>query len=445
MDQTKQGHSHPDFGVLGGQDAYLPQMLDLDELELTPNEPFFDSQMYEELIRENVLPYVSDQISDHACAPAIVLQAADLPFGYVSEISPPTSVQGPEHSIPLVQATEQYSWLSPTPSMTSCTTARSVMDAQHGDVEMFANMEFSSMDDSVFEPLSYTMEDIKPTLVLDTTYLGVSRSRSVKRASVEVDRPECLEPPSLSRKRSRSVEGGYPCSLPTCSRVFNRACDEHKHFKNKHWSASDKPYGCPHSPCRKRFAYPKDVKRHVRQMHTNVIVSPVTPVTPQSAVEKMSEQNDQQVYHFGQASQFAQQSRPQPPKPRRRTLSTSLKTVVSMLSSLKLWQNPVEEEEEEQTNVEKFILVTQDHHSYHKVYLAGVDSAERLLEEIAAVFGNSLHHPHGALVRYCLGKGRLGKNLAGKQLMAAVSKATSVGKNLELFFSPIHQVGGSGR
>ncbi|KJY00747.1 hypothetical protein TI39_contig314g00008 [Zymoseptoria brevis] len=438
MDQTKPGHSHSDFGVLGGQDAYLPQMLDLDELELTPKEPFFDSQMYEELIRANVLPFVSDQISDHGCAPAIVLQAADLPFGYAPDLNPPTSVQGPEYLFPLVQATEPYSWLSPTPSMTSGTTARSMMDAQHGDFEMFANMEFSSMDDPVFEPLSHTMEDIKPTMVLDTTYLGVSRSRSVKRGPVEIDRTECLEPPLLTRKRSRSVEGGYPCSLPTCGRVFNRACDEHKHFKNKHSSTNDKPYGCPHSPCRKRFAYPKDVKRHVRQMHTNVLVSPVTPVTPHSAVEEMQEWNDQQVYHFRQASQFAQQSRPQPPKPRRRSLSTSLKTVVSMLSSLKLWQNPIEEGE--QIDAEKFILVTQDHHSYHKVYLAGVDTAERLLEEIAAVFGNSLDHPHGALVRHCLGKGRLGKNLAGKQLMAAVSKATSVGKNLELFFSPIQQV-----
>lgn len=213
----------------------------------------------------------------------------------------------------------------------------------------------------------------------------------IKRPSMELGVEEAAEEEGRP-KRARSVKNGYKCEHFTCERLFNRACDERKHYKNVH---GDKAHGCEH--CHSRFPYPKDVRRHMKQVHH--IGSP--------AVE------DEKV------------------KPPRRF--SSLKSVVSMLANLQLWskEDPAEEED-----VENFILVTQDHRTFRKVYLEGLESSETLMAAIGSAFGMHMAHVDDALLRRCASGGRLGKRIVGPQLMAAVGKAVAAGKTLELFFTP---------
>jgi hypothetical protein len=393
-----------------------------------------ESQFVDDLVRDYVWPYSDPAVQVHHfdIAPAIVIEPEQVDQGVADHVcySRSTSpANGPEHVYPFFATGSDRPQPSATPSMTSCATSGSTLDFPQGDTEHFPEVDASIMNDSIFAPLSDTTDAVKPALQLDTRFLGVTRSGSTssKRPSIDLERSESFEAHS-PMKRSKAVPGGFPCQSPSCPKIYNRACDERKHFKNKHTTPEGKAHKCPN--CTKRFQYPKDVKRHIRQMHANSLLSPIDPVTPHTAIEGIDPHDH--IYHFPAFPP----SRPPTFRPRR--LSTSLKSVVSMLSSLKLWQSssstsPIAE------NSENYILVTQDQISYRKVYLSGIESAEQLVHKIAAVFGDRLIHPNGALIRHCLGQGRLGKRLVGEGLMSAVWKAAEVGRSLEVWFAPAGQ------
>ncbi|CZT17874.1 uncharacterized protein RCC_03710 [Ramularia collo-cygni] len=263
-----------------------------------------------------------------------------------------------------------------TPSLSSGTTYGTTQQGYGNSVAPFSEQDLSW----IAFPQS-TSANISSTLDPNAQYRASTGS---KRPSIDLG-DEDGRP-----KRARSIKNGYECEHPTCNKRYNRACDATKHFKNVH---ANKAHKC--EICGSRHPYPKDVRRHMKQVHD--INSP--------AVD-----GEQQV------------------KPQRRF--TSLKSVASMLAKLHIWHtDPVEEEKPED-----FILVTQDHRDYRKIYLDGVESSEAMMQKIGDAFG--MHHTDDALLRRYVSGGRLGKCLGGAQLMSAVENAVAARKTLQLFFTP---------
>lgn len=57
----------------------------------------------------------------------------------------------------------------------------------------------------------------------------------------------------------------YSCTWPGCSHKSSLMCEIRKHYRRTHTPNAPRPHGCPH--CDKRFNWPKDVRRHIRQRH----------------------------------------------------------------------------------------------------------------------------------------------------------------------------------
>lgn len=70
-----------------------------------------------------------------------------------------------------------------------------------------------------------------------------------------------LERPRRS-KRAPAIRGGYTCEHDNCTRTFDRACDL-RHHARMHIASCDRPVVCV--VCTKRFLWPKDLSRHMRQ------------------------------------------------------------------------------------------------------------------------------------------------------------------------------------
>lgn len=72
-------------------------------------------------------------------------------------------------------------------------------------------------------------------------------------------------------KRAKQTCNGYPCRSG-CGHVFNRSCDEKKHYERTHApiTLTSHRHRCPECEAVgkvKRFLYPKDVRRHLKQVH----------------------------------------------------------------------------------------------------------------------------------------------------------------------------------
>lgn len=252
----------------------------------------------------------------------------------------------------------------------------STLDVSFGDHSHLRtpSLDSGTTHESTQSFASVALWDQDPSWLASTLH-PTTRGRGPKRPSIDLG--DNLEGRSTS-KRARSVQGGYICS--GCNKSFDRACDERKHFSNVHGA---KRHGC--QLCGSRFTYPKDVTRHLKQVHHT--------------------------------------------SPRR---YTSLKSVVSLLSKLSLWsKDPAAEEKQEE-----YILVTQDHLDYRKIYLKGLETSEALMREIGFAFGMHLGHVDDALLSHGARGGRVGKRIMGPQLMNVVGKAVTAGRTLELFFKP---------
>lgn len=71
-------------------------------------------------------------------------------------------------------------------------------------------------------------------------------------------------PPATShmhQRRNAPRQGGFPCDIPDCPRVYSRHCDLRRH-KKTHLVRSERPHKC--SICDEGFIYPKDRDRHQR-------------------------------------------------------------------------------------------------------------------------------------------------------------------------------------
>lgn len=73
----------------------------------------------------------------------------------------------------------------------------------------------------------------------------------------------------LKTKRSKTIFHGFRCRHG-CGEVFNRTCDENKHYQRTYVPKYSHPYSCPRCQAAgkvRRFLYPKDVRRHLKQVH----------------------------------------------------------------------------------------------------------------------------------------------------------------------------------
>ncbi|PPJ60737.1 hypothetical protein CBER1_02381 [Cercospora berteroae] len=77
-------------------------------------------------------------------------------------------------------------------------------------------------------------------------------------------------------KRLKQQKGGYPCTHLGCADTFDRACDQKKHYQRTHAPKDSHPHSCP--DCQehgivKTFLYPKDLRRHFKQVHSKIITN----------------------------------------------------------------------------------------------------------------------------------------------------------------------------
>ena len=71
---------------------------------------------------------------------------------------------------------------------------------------------------------------------------------------------------TTSRRKKQRLprsQGAYHCTFSGCHKVFNRDCDRRHHERN-HQSKDTLPYACGRPTSDKRFAFPKDLRRHAR-------------------------------------------------------------------------------------------------------------------------------------------------------------------------------------
>ncbi|CAK4031840.1 hypothetical protein CB0940_04326 [Lecanosticta acicola] len=91
----------------------------------------------------------------------------------------------------------------------------------------------------------------------------------------------------VKTKRNKKAIGGFPCQLGDCDKSFDRQCDLEKHQKHKHTAKRYRPYECKKADCFVRFCWPKDVRRHMLQVHKTWL--PATePISPTVASRKAS-------------------------------------------------------------------------------------------------------------------------------------------------------------
>ncbi|KAF2877341.1 hypothetical protein BDV95DRAFT_143226 [Massariosphaeria phaeospora] len=69
------------------------------------------------------------------------------------------------------------------------------------------------------------------------------------------------ESPRLPGRRQPPSPGGFPCTVASCPRTFDRSCDRKRHLKT-HLDRSERPHKC--EVCHEGFLYPKDRNRHQR-------------------------------------------------------------------------------------------------------------------------------------------------------------------------------------
>ncbi|KAM3419788.1 hypothetical protein BST61_g3120 [Cercospora zeina] len=86
-----------------------------------------------------------------------------------------------------------------------------------------------------------------------------------------------------SGKRHKQRKDGYPCDCKQCPEIFDRQCDMNKHYQRTHAPKETLRHSCwicqDHGKI-KRFVYPKDLRRHFRQVHDdNIIAASVSTTT----------------------------------------------------------------------------------------------------------------------------------------------------------------------
>lgn len=119
-----------------------------------------------------------------------------------------------------------------------------------------------------------SQQDLMPSLTVTNLPGGESPTRAqhdlIRSEQERRDHPEPHLPSTKQRiSHQKQVKAGFPC--PGCNEIFDRACDQKKHHQRTHTPITAHSYSCSHcsnhASIEKRFMYPKDLRRHLEQVH----------------------------------------------------------------------------------------------------------------------------------------------------------------------------------
>ncbi|PPJ57163.1 hypothetical protein CBER1_08471 [Cercospora berteroae] len=202
-------------------------------------------------------------------------------------------------------------------------------------------------------------------------------------------------------KRLKQQRGGYPCSR--CNETFDRACDEKKHFRRTHAPKDSNPHSC--SYCQehgvvKTFLYPKDLRRHFKQVHS---------IVPNSVAT------------------------------RRSTASTGSIGTSAVASKLTIWMVAkalvkFKRLRTSQTH-ENVIMVSEDKLSFVEVEVSGAQSAAALSSRILSALGKSAADERSITAQTYsrrLGQITLGRDFDEESLYSFVMSTADVQGSLKL-------------
>ncbi|CAK1363650.1 unnamed protein product [Cercospora beticola] len=209
-------------------------------------------------------------------------------------------------------------------------------------------------------------------------------------------------------KRLKQLKGGYPCTHLGCEDTFDRACDRNKHFERTHKPKDQHPHSCPH--CRitgmvKSFLYPKDLRRHFKQVH-NIDNNSVSPNGKPSNPLPVSETASKPL-----------------------ALRALFKAVMS-LKKLRITANSPQH---------KFIMVSQDQKSFTEVGIFDVFTPVDLVSKILEPLGFDSDFPiqwvQAQTYSRQYGRVKLGQKLDAQSIFDLVMKDADSQGSLKLLVS----------
>ncbi|KAI5366562.1 Putative Zinc finger C2H2-type [Septoria linicola] len=206
-------------------------------------------------------------------------------------------------------------------------------------------------------------------------------------------------------KRHKSLEGGFACE--GCEETFDRACDRSKHFKRTHAGEESRPHRCPECSLMgkvKAFLYPKDVRRHQKQVHKIDTVN-VSPAVPSDTSEPTT-----------------------PTSPNASALWTLTKAVQRFKNLRISSTSPT-------TNArqEKFIMVSTNKHNFVDVDVTGITAPEALTSKILNALNVGATGNHELFAQSYSRRHGLGEKVSRKALLDLVNRLADSESSLKLF------------
>lgn len=259
---------------------------------------------------------------------------------------------------------------------------------------------------------------------------------------------------SKQERFERRDDGFFQCTYPGCSHRSSLMCEIRKHF-TKHRPEEARPHGCP--ICAKRFNWPKDVRRHVRQKHKDVaegaqavpvVVQPPDLTTDESVesdenalTPSLSAQPEQEPtivhpisHHGGGRLPGDPAALPQVPKRKKKFSLSSVGGLIMALQSLSIGSTKDTDYEEDGN---RHILITTDYKIWHKVSLDNVRSSESLVQKIKDVYQKHEGQHTSSFLLYRHHPDKADKRIPEGHILSAARKAAAARHTLEVVLSPI--------
>lgn len=244
-------------------------------------------------------------------------------------------------------------------------------------------------------------------------HIGLYRSPSKRgRQDTSNDVASLVKKPSV--KRHKQEKGGFPCDR--CSEIFDRACDRTKHFERTHKPKDQHRNICPHchNGTPKTFLYPKDLRRHIKQMHND---------------EAQSVSPDRKPPNTSPASPTA--SKP--------SVLRALSNAVMSLKKLRITATSPQH---------NLIMVSKDQKSFFEVEVSGLNFDDDLISRILKTLEFDEHFPQESVQAQTYsrqyGRVKLGQKLDAQNILKLVTKNADGQGSLKLLISTTDGYGNSG-
>jgi hypothetical protein len=240
-------------------------------------------------------------------------------------------------------------------------------------------------------------------------------------------------------KRQKQITNGFPCRQETCDALFNRGCDEAKHFQRTHAPKDTLPHSCPEcglSGIVKRFMYPKDVRRHLRQVHR--IEHHAAEHTPSLSLDPTAREK---LYPDSSKALLPTTTTKTKTKTTTRIPTTppSIWSLTHSLISLrKLSLKAKSPSSPSPDDNDRFIMVTTDQERFLEVDVSAITAPDALLRHILAALDLHSLEPCDIAARVYARRNRvvrLGDVLGPVELMRVVERGADAQGALKVFVS----------